>query len=148
MLPVTSSTIRVFLHVVAAAIWVGGQIALGTIVPALRPAGSDTVRAVARRFQLVAWPAYAVLLATGVWNLFALHAADRGARWLTTLLVKLACVAISGLAAAVHVLVAAPRVRAAPTDDARRQAAALSGSLEGASLLFALAAAFLGVLLG
>lgn len=148
MLPVTVSSVRLFLHVLGATIWVGGQLTLGALIPTVRREGVEAVRAVARRFQLVAWPAYALLLATGVWNLTALHVGDQSGAWLTTLVVKLACVAVSGLAAATHVLVAAPRVRRAMTEGERSRAAALSGACEGASLLFALAAAFLGILLG
>jgi hypothetical protein len=54
---------------------------------------------------------------------------------------------VSGIAAAVHILVAAPRVRAARDDATRRKAAAFSGACEGVSVLFAVAALFLGVLL-
>jgi len=147
VIPINSTTIRVFLHVLAATVWVGGQLTLVAVIPVLRPAGVEHVRAVARRFQLVAWPAFLVLLATGVWNLLALHVADQSTQWLVTLFAKLVCVAISGLAAALHILVAAPRVRNAPSDDARRTAAAFSGALEGLSVLFGLAALFLGILL-
>ena len=63
MLPVDLGSIRLFLHVLAASVWVGGQLTLAGVLPALRPAGSDTVRGVARAFQRIAWPAFAVLLA-------------------------------------------------------------------------------------
>ena len=155
MLPVTAATVRLFLHVLAATVWVGGQLTLGAIIPALRPAADDPdpeaarirIRTVARRFQVVAWIAFAVLLVTGVWNLLALHVGDRSTEWLATLMAHLGCVAVSGIAAAVHILVAAPRVRAARDDATRRKAAAFSGACEGVSVLFAVAALFLGVLL-
>jgi putative copper export protein len=155
VLPVTAATVRLFLHVLAATVWVGGQLTLGAIVPTLRPRADDPdpeaararIRTVARRFQVVAWSAFAVLLVTGVWNLMALHVGDQSGEWLATLMVKLGCVAISGLAAAVHIVVAAPRVHAAPDEAARRSAAAFSGACEGVSVLFAIAALFLGVLL-
>jgi putative copper export protein len=147
VLPVSATTIRLFLHILGATVWIGGQVTLGVLVPVLRPRGTEVLRAAARRFQLVAWPAFLLLLVTGVWNLFALHAADQSGPWLTTLLVKLGCVAVSGTAAAVHVLVAAPALRRAPDEASRRRYAALSGACEGLSFLFALAAAFLGVLI-
>jgi uncharacterized membrane protein len=156
VLPVTAATVRLFLHVLAATVWVGGQLTLGVIIPALRPATDAPdpeaarvrIRTVARRFQVVAWISFAVLLVTGVWNLAALHVGDQSAEWLATLMAHLGCVAVSGIAAAVHILVAAPRVRAAGTDAAaRRKAAAFSGACEGVSVLFAVAALFLGVLL-
>ena len=60
------------LHIFAATVWVGGQVVLAAIVPlARRLGGRDATRAIARRFQIVAWPAFAVLLVTGTWNLFA-----------------------------------------------------------------------------
>jgi len=155
VLPVTAATVRLFLHVLAATVWVGGQLTLGAIIPALRPAADDPdpeaarirIRTVARRFQVVAWIAFAVLLVTGVWNLLALHVGDQSTEWLATLMAHLGCVAVSGIAAAVHILVAAPRVRAARDDATRRKAAAFSGACEGVSVLFAVAALFLGVLL-
>jgi len=155
MIPVTTDTFRLFLHVLAACVWVGGQLTLGVVIPALRPAADDPdpeaarvrIRAVAQRFQTAAWIAFAVLLVTGVWNLMALHVGERSSAWLTTLLVKLFCVAGSGIAAAIHILVAAPRVRAATTAADRRRAAAFSGACEGVSVLLAVAALFLGVLL-
>ncbi len=105
------------------------------------------IRAVAQRFQVAAWSAFAVLLLTGIWNLAALHVGDQSGAWLATLMAKLGCVAISGIAAAVHILVGAPRVRAATDEASRRAAAAFSGACEGLAVLFAVAALFLGVLL-
>ena len=155
MLPVTATTIRLFLHVLAATIWVGGQLTLGVIIPALRPAPDDPdpeaarirIRAVAQRFQVAAWIAYGILIATGIWNLTEIHIGGRSGAWLATLFVKLVCVAGSGIAAAVHIVVAAPRVRAAPDDRARRKAAAFSGACEGVAVLLAVVALFLGVVL-
>ena len=155
MRPITTDTVRLFLHVLAATVWVGGQLTLGIVIPALRPAQDDPdpeaarvrIRAVAQRFQMAAWIAFTVLLATGVWNLIALHVGDQSSSWLATLLVKLFCVAGSGLAAGVHILVFAPRVRAATTEADRRRAAAFSGACEGISVILGVAALFLGVLL-
>jgi putative copper export protein len=147
VLPIDPRAIRIALHLLAASVWVGGQLTLGGIVPALRPAGPDTVRAVARAFQRLAWPAFAVLLITGVWNLAAIDAAARSRAWWTTLLVKLTLVAASGVAAGLHVLVLGPAVRRAPDPASRRRAAAASGIAEAVSLLAALGAMFLGVVL-
>ena len=49
--------------ILAAAIWVGGQLVLGGLIPAVRPAGPERVRAVARAFQRIAWPAFALAIA-------------------------------------------------------------------------------------
>ncbi|MFL6161654.1 MAG: hypothetical protein ACJ74U_05445 [Jatrophihabitantaceae bacterium] len=124
-------SIRLFLHVLAATIWVGGQLTLAALVPALRGAGLDVPRRAARAFNQIAWPAFAVLVATGVWNVAAEHDQVHG-RYRTTLVVKLVVVAVSGVAAAAHA-----RSR-------NRTALAVFGALTGLS---ALAALFLGVLL-
>ncbi len=135
MLHVNTATVRLFLHVLAATIWVGGQIALAAVVPVVRRvAGPDALRAVAQRFQQVAWPAFVVLVATGVWNLLAVHAGDQSSSYLTTLFVKLLLVGVSGATAAVHIAIA-------------RRHPALGGAMAGIALLSALGALFLGLLL-
>ena len=135
MLPVHASTIRLFLHIFGATVWVGGQIALAALVPVVRRVGGrDTARAVARRFQLIAWPAFALLVITGIWNLVEVNVADQSSAYLTTLMVKLSLVAVSGIGAAGHILFARTR----PT---------LGGMLAALGLLAALGATFTGVLL-
>lgn len=102
MLPVTLDTVRLSLHVLAAAVWVGGQFTLAGLVPGLRALGDDVPRTVARRFNRIAWPAYAVLLATGIWNLLELPVGDFDTEWQVTLMVKITVVALAGVSAAVH----------------------------------------------
>jgi putative copper export protein len=144
VLPVTASSVRLFLHILGATVWIGGQIALAAVVPVVRRAAPDAVRPVARRFQLVAWPAFGLLLVTGVWNLAVLHPADQSTEWLVTLMVKLVLVALSGIAAAAHAFLTGPRVSVATSDAQQRRRRALSGATAGLGLLFALGAAFLG----
>ncbi|HLI37732.1 MAG TPA: hypothetical protein VKV80_10365 [Streptosporangiaceae bacterium] len=131
MLAVSWGTIRLFLHVLAATVWVGGQLTLAALVPALRRFGASIPRAAARRFNQVAWPAFAVLIATGIWNVIAVRTQVTGS-YRTTLVVKLIVVAVSGLTAALHA-----RARSAA-------GLAVFGALAGLS---ALAALFLGILL-
>jgi len=131
MLPVSWDTIRLFLHVLAATVWVGGQLTLAALVPVLRRLGTEIPRAAARRFNQVAWPAFAVLLLTGVWNMIAERSKISGS-YETTLVVKLVVVAVSGVTAALHA-----RARGAA-------GLAVFGALTGVS---ALAALFLGILL-
>ena len=101
MLPVTWITIRLFLHVTAAAVWVGGQLALAGLVPVLRRIDPEALRAVARRFGVIAWSAFAVVVATGTWNVVEVEPAwDQ--EYGRTLMAKLAVVAVSGVAAALH----------------------------------------------
>ena len=123
-------TVRLFLHVLAATVWVGGQITLAALVPALRAAGADVPRAAAGAFNRVAWPAFVVLLLTGVWNVVA--EGDRGTAYQHTLILKYLLVAASGATAFLH-------ARAGS-----RAAMAVFGALTG---LTALAALFVGVLL-
>jgi putative copper export protein len=91
---------RLFLHVLAATIWVGGQLTLAALVPALRPLGAEVPRTAARAFRRVAWPAFGVLVVTGVWNLAALSADERNESGVLT--VKLAAVLLSGIGAFAH----------------------------------------------
>ena len=131
MLSVSWDTIRLFLHVLAATVWVGGQITLAALVPVLRRLGTEIPRAAARRFNQVAWPAFAVLVVTGIWNIAAVNAQIHGA-YETTLVIKLIVVAVSGVTAALHARARNPRW------------IAVFGALTGLS---ALAALFLGILL-
>lgn len=102
MLPLTADTVRLSLHVLAAAIWVGGQFTLAGLVPGLRALGDDVPRTVARRFNRIAWPAFGVLVVTGIWNLLELPVGDFDTEWQITLMVKITVVALAGISAAVH----------------------------------------------
>jgi putative copper export protein len=124
-------TIRLFLHVLAATVWVGGQLTLAALVPTLQRLGAELPKAAARQFNRVAWPAFGVLIATGVWNVIAERDKVTG-DYRTTLIVKIAVVAVSGVTAAVH-------ARSRST-----LGLAVFGALTGLS---ALAALLLGVLL-
>lgn len=132
MLPISAATVRVFLHVVAATVWVGGQLTLAGLVPGLRDLGPVAPRAVARRFNRIAWPAYGVLVATGVWNVVALSP-DWGSAHGRTIMVKIGVVAASGISALLH------------SRATSRRGLAFFGAASG---LAALAALFLGVQLG
>jgi putative copper export protein len=101
MLEVTTTTVRLFLHVLAATVWVGGQLTLAGLVPRLRAFGTDAPRAIARRFAALAWPAYAVLVATGIWNVLAVSVSWNTA-YAATLMVKITVAALSGVAAFMH----------------------------------------------
>ncbi|ALV38570.1 hypothetical protein AS200_14875 [Streptomyces sp. CdTB01] len=120
-----------FIAAIAATVWVGGQLALAALVTALLHLGSDVTRTAARRFNQVAWPAFAVLVATGVWNVVAGQDKITG-RYEVTLTVKLIAVAVSGLTAWLH-------ARARTTTGL-----AVFGAL---TALSALASLFLGVML-
>jgi uncharacterized membrane protein len=124
-------TVRVFLHVLAATIWVGGQLTLAVLVPSLRAAAPDAPRAAAVAFNRFAWWAFAVLVLTGVWNVAA--AGDDTTRGFdAALAAKVVAVAMSGTAAYLHTRATTARSR---------------GLYGGTGALFAVLALFLGVVL-
>jgi len=92
MLPSRLETVRVYLHVLAATTWVGGQLALAGLVPGLRSIAPDAPKIVARRFNQIAWPAFAVLVVTGLWNISAVRP-DWSGSYGHTLMLKIAVVA-------------------------------------------------------
>ncbi len=125
--------VRLSLHVLAATVWVGGQLVLAALVPTLRAVGADVPKAAARRFNQVAWPAFGVLVATGIWNIVAVESDDDPTTgYHAVLYVKVAVVAVSGVTAYLH-------TRARTTGGL-----AVFGALTGLS---ALAALVLGVVL-
>jgi putative copper export protein len=121
-------TVRLFLHVVAATVWVGGQITLAALVPALRGTAEGVTKVAARAFNRVAWPAFGVLVVTGIWNVAA--ADDDSSAFQHTLMLKYVLVLASGLTAYLHQRSSTPR------------GLAVWGALTG---LTALGALFVGV---
>ncbi|HLI53527.1 MAG TPA: CopD family protein [Acidimicrobiales bacterium] len=93
--------VRLSLHVLAAAVWVGGQITLAGLVPAARKASPDVPGQLARAFARLSWPAFAVLVATGIWNVAAVGG-HQGTAWDALLGAKLAVVALAGASAWLH----------------------------------------------
>jgi len=129
-MPVDLETVRLFLHVLAATVWVGGQITLAALVPALRSSGREVTSAAANAFAKVAWPAFGVLVLTGIWNMAA--EGDKGSDYRHTLTVKLVLVVLSGVTAFVHARVSS------------RAMMAVFGALTGLS---AMATLFVGIVL-
>ena len=129
----TASTIRLFLHVLGATVWVGGQIVLGGLVPVLRREAPEATKAVARAFARLAWPAFALLVATGIWNLAELDVADTSTSYQVTVFVKVALSLTAAVAVAIHSI------------GRSKLALALGGAI---GLLASLGALFVGVLLG
>ncbi len=132
MLTPAVDSVRLFLHVLAATVWVGGQLTLAGLVPGLRALGADVPSTVARRFGRIAWPAFALLVGTGIWNVIAVQPSHQSGSWRVTLWIKLAVVALSGVSAWLH-----GRARS-------RRGLAAWGAISG---LTAMAALLLGVLL-
>lgn len=144
MLAIHGRDLVLWVHVLAACVWIGGQITVAAVVPMLRGYPGLAAQA-GRRYQVIAWPAYVVLLGTGVAN-----AANAHITWASlgspgvgrTLVTKLGFVALSGVAAAVHAFLQAPRARAGGPPSA-----ATSAILGSASLLAAVVAALYGVVI-
>lgn len=132
MLSPTIDSVRIFLHVLAASVWVGGQIALAGVVPSLRRSHPTATKVVANAFARVAWPAFVVAVLTGIWSLMAVDITASSSAYQATVLMKLALAAASGVFAAVHA-------------NGRTKAALAIGGALGA--LTGIAAMFLGVLL-
>lgn len=132
MLSPTIDSVRIFLHVLAASVWVGGQLALAGVVPSLRRSHPTATKVVANAFARVAWPAFVVAVLTGIWSLMAVDITASSSAYQATVLMKLALAAASGVFAAVHA-------------NGRTKAALAIGGALGA--LTGIAAMFLGVLL-
>jgi putative copper export protein len=127
----TTATIRLTLHVLAATIWVGGQFTLAGLLPVLR-AHEGVAKLAARAFNRIAWPAFGVLVVTGMWNLAEVNVADAPTSYQITVLAKIVVAVVAGAAAAAH------------TAARTTLWIALGGALSGVA---SIAAVFLGVLL-
>ena len=125
-------TLRLFLHVVAASVWVGGQFVMAGLVPTARRIAPDAVRPLAQAFGRVAWPAFVVTVVTGVWNLMAVDVINASGEYVGTLMVKILVAVLSGVFAVVH-------------SGGRSKAALAIGGALGA--LTSVVAMFLGILL-
>lgn len=121
-----ATTIRVFLHVLGASVWVGGQIVLGALVPTVKGLGEDAPKKVARAFNRVAWPFFGLAVVTGIWNILEIDVGDRSTSYQVGLLLKLLIVATSGVTAYLH------------TTATKRSMLALFGAIGGITALLAL----------
>lgn len=128
--------LSVWLHILAATVWVGGMLYLVlVVVPWLRaeprPEAAAFLRATGERFRYVGWSCFAVLLVTGTFNLWV-----RGVRlsdlfeprWLrsafgTTVVVKLCAFALVIGVSATHDFYVGPRAARAIEQDPRSPAA-------------------------
>ena len=125
-------TLRLTLHVLAASVWVGGQIVMTGLVGPSRALGPEAAKVLARAFARLAWPAYAVVVVTGFWNISTFHWAAQSSAWKAVLIAKIVVVALAGLATLLH------------TQASSRAALAWWGSIAGVASVAALT---MGVLL-
>lgn len=126
------SAVRLSLHVLAAAVFVGGQITLLGMLPDVRRLGGDAAVRVAQAFAKIMWPAFGVLLLTGIWNVSADHVSHSTSAWKTVLMVKIAVALLAGVAAWLH------------QRSTSKKSLAIWGSIAGTA---SIAALVLGVLL-
>ncbi len=132
MLTPSGATVRLFLHVLGATVWVGGQLTLAGLVPRLRAFDAAAPRAAARQFNRIAWPAFALLVLTGGWNMSAVDFSERPTDYQVTMFVKLTLVALAGVGAFLH------------TQARTKRGLALWGAVSGLS---SVATLFFGILL-
>ncbi|HXS15960.1 MAG TPA: DUF4149 domain-containing protein, partial [Polyangiaceae bacterium] len=124
--------LSVWLHILAAMVWVGGMLFLVLVaVPWLRSGQRAQAAAFFRetgpRFRSVGWTCFLVLLSTGSFNLWVrgVRLADFGrAEWLAspfgkTVLLKLSVFALVLVVSAVHDFLVGPRATRAITRDPR-----------------------------
>ena len=132
MLSPSSVTIRVFLHVIAASVWVGGQFVVAGIVPGMRRSHPEALKTLAQGFGRVAWPAFGIAVITGMWSLMDIDITSMSSAYQGTMLLKIAFAVVAGIAAAIH------------SAGKSKVAMAVGGAL---GALCSVAALFLGILL-
>lgn len=146
-----------FLHVLGAAAWVGGMLAIGAVVvPAARAvgdraAGRRVLTAAARRFGVLGALAWLLLLVTGLGLIDhrGLTVADLpDSEYGRRILAKLVLLVAMGVVTALHALWQGPRVRRAEEAHdpvAARRWKILGGVFDGFLLVASLAALWLAV---
>ena len=115
-------TYLLYIHVVAATVWVGGLIVMAGLVPAVRNVTDDrnVLRAITQRFGVLSWSALGILVITGTAMLLI------GFDLTTTLTTKIGLVFVSAALAAWHVV------------SARHQTPRRRGMIQASILLLAL----------
>lgn len=154
--------LSVWLHILAAITWIGGMFFLVlVVVPWMRRGnreqGAALLRQTGERFRTVGWIAFAVLIVTGTYNLWA-----RGVRpgdflreeWLVSpfgraVMMKLSLFAMVLVVSAIHDFVVGPRAveaveRGSSQSEGLRRLASLMGR---GNALLALALVAMGVIL-
>jgi len=93
-------TYLLYIHVVAATVWVGGLVVMAGLVPAVRNVTDDrsVMRAMTHRFGVLSWSALGILVITGTAMLLI------GFDLTTTLTTKIGLVFVSAALAAWHVV--------------------------------------------
>lgn len=153
-----------FVHILAAATWVGGMMFLTfALVPSLREltdrrVGIQLIQSTGHRFKIIGWIALATLIVTGFANVWArgqwslLHTADFWRFGFGKVLgVKLVLVGLTLLISGLHDFLVGPRaievMRRNPDAPATRQLRRLASWMGRTNFLLALAIVLCGVML-
>jgi len=152
-----------WLHILAVAVWVGPQFFLFiAAVPAIRTIDDMRVRAnvmrtITTRFGWMAWAALAVIVLTGISNIFQEaddfdHLLDFDYRWVNVFSLKMVLVGLMVALTAVHTFIVGPRQLAlmergeSDTEDAarlRRSSIIISGLILLTSIIVIFLAALM-----
>ncbi|HPU39450.1 MAG TPA: hypothetical protein PLS63_07740 [Microthrixaceae bacterium] len=121
---------RLFLHVISASVWVGGQIVVAGLVPTVRGFGPDAPQQIAKAFNRIGWPAFGVAVITGMWNILAIPMNDLPHPWVE---LHVLAVLLTAAGAVLHMMAKGNKVMLA-----------VGGAM---SSLFAVAAMYLGIVI-
>lgn len=86
-----------WIHLIAAAVWLGGMIVVAAVMPAIRKAGGtdEVVRATARAFGQVSWIAMGLAVISGLVLLWDMRIGFRSTSFVAGLAVKLLAVGLA-----------------------------------------------------
>lgn len=102
MIHPTINSLRIFLHLLGVAIWLGGQIVLAGVVPRLRKTNPEALKNIASGYAFVAWPAMILIVFTGAWGLASKNVANSSSAYMATLGIKMLFVAFAVIATLIH----------------------------------------------
>jgi putative copper export protein len=97
-----SAVVRLSLHILAACVWLGGQIVVAGLLPTIRTLGDDAPRKVAQAFGRLSWPAFWLLILTGFWNYAAVHGSTQSSSWNAAFGIKMLMVVAAGVGMFLH----------------------------------------------
>lgn len=123
--------IRIALHLLAMAVWIGGQIIMIALLPVLREVDGMAAKG-AQAFGRAAWPAFALAVVTGIWNILVVPMADVSTGYNAVLGIKLLLVVGAGVATFLH---------------QRATTASMRGATAGIGFLASLIVVLLGTML-
>ncbi len=106
-----TTIVRLSLHVLAACVWVGGQLVLAGLLPTVRGFGDTAPRKIAQAFARLSWPAFALLIVTGFWNYAAIKPQHASPSWSAAFGVKMALVVAAGVGTLLHTRASAPKAK-------------------------------------